>query len=191
VGAVRVVLLGAPGSGKGTQGEVLAERLRVPHIASGELLRQATRTEVGREMAGYLDRGELVPDDLVVALMGDVLTKAMDSGGYILDGFPRNRAQAERLEAVAAPEAVVYLALPDDVARQRMARRAGKAGRSDDADDNVIERRLRLFHAQTEPLLDFYRDRGLLIAVDACETPEAVSTAILEALPSKEKEDRT
>jgi adenylate kinase len=185
------VLLGAPGSGKGTQGEVLAERLRVPHIASGELLRDATRTEVGRQMTGYLDRGELVPDDLVVALMSDVLARAMDSGGYILDGFPRTRGQAERLETIAAPEAVVYLVLPDDVARARMARRAGKAGRSDDADGGVIERRLRVFHAETEPLLDFYRDRGLLTTVDASQSPDVVSAAILEALRPEEQGDRT
>lgn len=158
----------------------------MPHIASGELLRQATRTEAGREMAEYLDRGELVPDDLVVDLMSDVLEKANDSGGYILDGFPRNRAQAERLETVAAPEAVVYLALSDEVARQRMARRARKAGRSDDADDEVIERRLQHFHAQTEPLLDFYADRGLLIKIDASRSPEEVTAATLEELPSRE-----
>jgi adenylate kinase len=183
-GPLRLVLLGAPGSGKGTQGEILADRFGAPHIASGELLRHAARSDVGRQIAGYLDRGELVPDDLVVALMGDVLGEGGNSRGYILDGFPRNRAQAERLEALAPPEAVVYLALPDEVARQRMARRATQAGRNDDADRRVIERRLRVFHAETEPLLDFYRERGLLTTVDASQAPEDVGAAILEATRS-------
>jgi adenylate kinase len=184
---LRLVLLGAPGSGKGTQGEILADRLGVPHIASGELLRDAARSDVGRQIAGYVDRGELVPDDLVVALMCDVLGRATDSAGYILDGFPRTRGQAERLEALAAPEAVVYLSLSDDVARQRMARRATQAGRNDDADREVIERRLRVFHAETEPLLDFYRERGLLATVDASQPPEDVGAAILEAMRAKRK----
>jgi len=184
---LRLVLLGAPGSGKGTQGEVLADRLGAPHIASGELLRRAARSEIGRQIADYLDRGELVPDDLVLALMGDVLGEDANSRGYILDGFPRNRSQAERLEALAPPEAVVYLALPDDVARRRMAGRAAQAGRNDDANREVIDRRLRVFHAETEPLLDFYRERGLLTTVDASQPAEDVSAAILEATRSKEK----
>jgi adenylate kinase len=184
---VRVLLLGPPGSGKGTQGQALARRLGIGHLSSGELLRReaAAGTELGRQVAAYLDRGELVPDDLVIAVMRHALRSTDRSNGYVLDGFPRNVAQAEQADALEATggvaDEVVYLALPDDVARQRLAGRAAE-GRSDDADPDVIDRRLRVFHAETEPLLDLYRDRGILWVVDADEPAEAVTAAILAAL---------
>ena len=179
----RLVLLGAPGSGKGTQGTVLANRLRVPYISTGELLRNraAADGEVARQIVAYLDRGDLVPDDLVLAVVGEALTAAAKASGYVLDGIPRNRAQAERIETLAAPDAVVYLAVPDDVARERVAQRS-QGGRSDDARAPAIERRLRLFHEETEPLLDFYNERGRLVTIDAREPREFVTAAITRAL---------
>ena len=186
---MHIVLLGAPGSGKGTQGDVLAQRFGVPHVSSGELLREhvATGSELGREVAAFLSRGELVPDDLVLTVVGDALTGAFEAGGYVLDGIPRTLAQAERAYALAKPagllaDAVIYLDVADDVARERLAARAETADRVDDADPAVIERRLRVFHADTRPLLDFYRERGILMKIDAMQPVEAVSTAILEAL---------
>ena len=178
---MRLVLLGAPGSGKGTQGAALARRLGVPYVSSGELLRAhvAAGTELGRRIAPYLDRGDLVPDELVLAAVSDALAAADRAGGYVLEGFPRTLTQA-RSAGVASPDAVVYLALPDDVARRRLARRA-EAGRRDDADPEAIERRFRLFHAETEPLVDFYRERGLLTTVDAAQPIDAVTAAILNA----------
>ena len=185
---MRLVLLGVPGSGKGTQGEVLAVRLGVEHISSGDLLRAqiAEKTELGREVAGYLERGELVPDDVVLAVVSDAVARAAAAGGYILDGFPRNRAEAEHAYSLAAPrdiaaQAVVYLELSDDVARQRLAGRAA-LGRPDDASIKVIERRLQLYHDETQPLLAYYRDRGILRTVDAAQPVEAVTAAILAAL---------
>jgi adenylate kinase len=186
--ALRIVLLGAPGSGKGTQGERLAERLGARHVASGELLRAHVDAEsdLGVEVAACLARGDLVPDDVVLAVVCEAVTTACESGGYILDGFPRTRAQAERAYELARPknieaEAAVYLALSDDVARRRLAGRA-RAGRVDDADAGVIERRLQLFHANTRPILDFYEDRGILVTVDAVEPVDAVTAAILDSL---------
>jgi adenylate kinase len=186
---VHIVLLGAPGSGKGTQGDVLAKHFGVPHVSSGELLREhvASGSDLGREVASYLSRGELVPDDLVLTVVGDALTGAFEAGGYVLDGIPRTRAQAERAYALAKPagllaDAVVYLDIGDDVARERLAARAETAGRVDDADPAVIDRRLRVFHADTRPLLDFYRERGILETIDAMQSVRAVSTAILESL---------
>jgi adenylate kinase len=187
---VQIVLLGAPGSGKGTQGDVLAEHFGVPHVSSGELLRMhvASGTDLGREVASFLARGELVPDDLVLAVVGDALNGAFEAGGYVLDGIPRTLAQAERAYALAKPagllaDAVVYLDVPDAVARERLVGRA-ETGRADDADAAVIERRLQVFHADTRPLLDFYRERGILRTVDAVLPVAAVSAAILEALHS-------
>jgi len=187
---VRIVLLGAPGSGKGTQGERLAERLGVPHVASGELLRAhvAAKTALGVEVAGSLARGDLVPDDVVLAVVGEALTGPAAADGYILDGFPRTRAQAERAHELALErgidaDAAVYLSLEedDDVARRRLAGRAG-GGRVDDADAGVIEHRLQLFHDNMRPILDYYRERGILVTVDAAQPVETVTEAILAAL---------
>lgn len=185
---MRLVLLGAPGSGKGTQGKVLAKRLGVAHVASGELLRAHVdaESELGIEVAARLAHGDLVPDDVVLDLVCEAVTDACRSGGYILDGFPRTRAQAEHAYELAVPkgieaQAAVYLALADDVARRRLAGRADR-GRPDDAHADVIERRLQLFHANTRPILDFYEGRGILVTVDAEEPTGAVTEAILAAL---------
>lgn len=190
--AVRLVLLGAPGSGKGTQGEVLAERLGVPHVASGELLREqvGARTDLGIEIAERLAQGDLVSDDAIVAIVGAAILAASESGGYILDGFPRTRAQAERAYELAHPlgidaQAAVYLALDDDVARKRLAARAG-SGRADDSDAGVIEHRLQVFHDNMRPILEYYRDRGILVTVDAARPVPEVTEAILDELAAVE-----
>ncbi len=181
---MRLILLGAPGAGKGTQAAALAEHFGVPHISSGELLRRhvAAVTELGRKVAGYLERGELVPGDLVTAVVDEALARA--GRGYILEGFPRTLAQARTAEArhgARLADAVVFLELPDDVARRRIAQRM-TAGRSDDRDRKVVARRLRAFHAETDPVVDYYRDRRLLVTVDAAQPPDAVTAAILAAL---------
>ena len=182
---MRLILLGAPGAGKGTQAATLAEHFGVPHISSGELLRRhvADGTKLGRKVAHYLERGELVPDDLVMAVVDEALARA--GTGYILEGFPRTMSQARAAEerhGGGLADAVVFLDLPDDVARQRIAQRMA-AGRSDDRDREVVERRLRTFHAETRPVVDYYRDRGLLVTVDATQAPDTVTAAILTALP--------
>lgn len=187
---MKVVLLGPPGSGKGTQGAVLAEHFHVRHLSTGDLLRRniTEGTEIGRLAAPYVERGELVPDDLMMQMTGAAVLDAAAEGGYVLDGFPRTLAQAEAAYEFAKPadvtaDAVVYFALPDDVARERLSARAS-AGRSDDADGDVIERRLQVFHEQTEPLLDFYRNRGILVTVDATPPPAQVTRAMLDAMRS-------
>jgi adenylate kinase len=187
---IRLLLLGAPGSGKGTQGPPLARRFGVPHLSSGELLREQVKagSELGLEVAGALDRGELVPDEVIVALMHEVLSSPATAEGYVLDGFPRTVAQAERaeglLDTTGGLDGVVYLDLPDDVVRQRLAERANRANRSDD-DADVVERRLRVFHADTRPLLDYYRQRGLLVPVDATPAPGEVTAAIVAELAAR------
>ena len=182
---MRVVLIGAPGSGKGTQGVVLAERLGVPYLSTGDLLRDdvARGTELGRRVAGHLDRGELVPDGLMVEVVRDRLTALEGRGGHVLDGFPRTVAQAEAADRIVPgglADVVVFLALPDDVARKRLEHR--DSGRSDDADDETIEHRLEVFHAETEPLVAFYRDHGILRAIDADRPPDQILADVETAL---------
>jgi adenylate kinase len=184
----RLILLGAPGSGKGTQGQRLAQQLKVPHIASGDLLRAQVqaRTEVGRLIAGCLDSGKLVPDDLVLELVLPVVLAAAEAGGYILDGFPRSVAQAVKAEGVVAkagagPQRVIFLAVAEPVLVKRLLERAATAGRSDDK-PAVINDRLRVFQAETQPLIDHYRARGLLLEVPADRSTDEVTEAIFAML---------
>jgi adenylate kinase len=176
---VRIVLLGAPGSGKGTQGPRLAERLGVPYLSTGDLLRgeAAVGSDLGARVAPYLNEGELVPDDLTLEAVDRALSGGSAAAGFVLDGFPRTLPQADRLGDV---DLVLHLALPDDVARQRLAAR--DEGRADDADPEVIEHRLRVYHDQTAPLLDHYDQRGILVTVDADRSADEVTAALDAAL---------
>jgi adenylate kinase len=150
----------------------------------------AAETELGRVAQSYVQSGELVPDEVVLDLMLPPIQEAAAAGGYVLDGFPRSLHQAEEgykraLDLQVTADVVVYLAVPDEVVRERIAARAGAGSRKDDADSEVIERRLRVFHSETEPLLDYYRGRGLLVTVDASGTPEEVTEAMMSALESR------
>lgn len=186
---MRLILLGAPGAGKGTQGSRLAEHFGIVHVSSGDILRQhvADGTPLGLQVSAHVAAGELVPDDLVLAVIGRAAVDAMDTGGYLLDGFPRTLAQAERAFELAtrgdiAAEAVLFLDVADDVAIERLVDRSATSGRADDASNEVIRHRLEVFHDQTVPLLDFYRDGGRLVTVDASASPDQVTADILEAL---------
>jgi adenylate kinase len=168
----------------------LARRYRARHLSSGELLRREVQagTERGRQVAGILDSGELVPDDVICPIMREVLSSPEVARGYVLDGFPRSVAQADQAEDLLAGtgglDAVVYLELPEDTVRQRLAGRAAAAGRRDDTGD-VVDRRLRVFRAETVPLVDYYRQRDLLVTVDATPRPDAVTSAIVAALAAR------
>ena len=186
---MRLILLGAPGAGKGTQGVRLAAHYGVAHVSSGDILRQhvAEGTELGQRVASHVAAGELVPDDLVLAVIGRAVAEAMETGGYLLDGFPRTLTQAERAYAGAtranvAAHAVLYLRVPDDVAEERLRDRAATSGRVDDASPEVIRHRLEVFHAETMPLLDYYRELDRLITIDATPPPDDVAADIIVAV---------
>ena len=188
-GAVRLVLVGPPGSGKGTQGPVVAARLGLPYVSTGEVLRSevAAGSDVGWRVAALLDRGELVPDDLMVAVVAAALgDRARD--GYVLDGFPRTLPQAEATERpggpLAPPDVAVHLSLPDRVVHERLEGRAGEQDRSDDADPAIVDRRLRVYTDETAPLLDHYQRRGILVTVDADQPVDDVTETILAAVSS-------
>jgi adenylate kinase len=179
---VRIALLGPPGSGKGTQGAALARHLGIPLISSGALLRAVTAAAPAEwgAIKAALDRGDLVPDDDVLALIAEAVAATGPTGGYILDGFPRTLDQA-RHHAAPPIDVAVHLDVPDAVARARLVG-GQRAGRSDDESDAVIERRLRRFREESEPLLDLYRRHGMLETVVADQPPDLVADALLRAL---------
>jgi adenylate kinase len=185
---VKVLLIGPPGSGKGTQGTRLAAQLGVEHIATGDLLRAevAAHSEIGREVSSMLDRGELVPDSIVFELVMPRIAAAAKSGGYLLDGYPRSVDQAVEArkladQADAAPDAVIYLDADRDELMRRILARAKEQGRTDDT-AATVEKRLAVFEEATQPLVEYYRERGLLHVIDAGQDQRAVTAAILAAL---------
>jgi adenylate kinase len=187
---MRVVFLGPPGSGKGTQAKLLASRLGVPAISTGEILRAAVleRKPLGLQAKAVMDTGELVSDDLMVALIRDRTQQGDARGGFILDGFPRTLAQAGALETMLtetgqALSGVLNLSVPEPLLVDRMAGRAAAESRSDDAPATVRER-LRVYREKTAPLVDYYRQRDLLADVDGVGTIDEVSERIDRALRS-------
>jgi adenylate kinase len=181
---MRLLLLAPPGAGKGTQGERLAAWSGVRHIAAGDLLRAEARAGglLGREIAAFQARGDLVLDQIVLDVLTPSVTEAAARGGYILDGFPRTVPQAIAAAELAARlgvtvEAAVYLHAPEAVLTRRLLDRARQSGRSDDTAD-VIRHRLQVFAETTGPLVPYYTERGILVAVDADQPPETVTADI-------------
>ena len=168
---MRIVLLGPPGSGKGTQAARLVEHLGIPHISTGALLREAAEngTELGLQAKAIADKGELVPDDVVLGMLEERLNQSDVENGFILDGYPRNLAQAKALEGVLerlgqpADEAILIDIDAEQIVK-RIAKRAKEEGRADDTEETV-RNRLRVYAEQTAPVADFYAERGLLTRV--------------------------
>jgi adenylate kinase len=185
---LRLLLVGAPGSGKGTQGKALASLYGIEHISSGEVLRIEVRagTPLGREVAAFQRRGDLVPDAVVFDLVIPVVAAATARGGYILDGFPRTVSQALQAADVArrldlSLDAAIYLNVPDEVLLQRLLARA----RPDDSAE-VIKHRLEVFAETTHPLIDYYREqRGILMEVDGNQPAEAITAEIQARLADR------
>jgi adenylate kinase len=184
---MRVILLAPPGAGKGTQGRRIASRYGVPHISSGDIFREmaASDSPMGKRLRGYLDVGDLVPDDLVLELMTDrVIAAAQDEGGYVLDGFPRTLPQAEAAaeiarQAHAAAQAALYLDAPHEVL---IARLAGRGENRADDSAQVARHRLEVYEKETRPLIDYYAGRGIVVRVDAAPSIDEVSEQIYAAL---------
>lgn len=217
--ATYIVLLGPPGAGKGTQAEAISKTLGLPHISSGDIFREnlKSQTDLGKLAAEYMNKGELVPDDVTIAMIRDRLARPDCLPGALLDGFPRTPAQAEALAVMLAGlqgqvKAVPYISVPEEVLIERLTGRwtCRAAGhiyhekfnpsrqpglcdldgselyqREDDKAETVI-RRIRVYLEQTEPLIAYYRQRGLLIEVDGTKTIENVTVDLLAALGAQE-----
>jgi adenylate kinase len=182
---MRILILGPQGSGKGTQAKRIAASYDVPHVATGDILRAAVAedSELGLRVRPILERGDLVPDDLMVNLIRERLE---DEHGFVLDGFPRTVPQAETLDAMLEEiekplDVVLLLEVSDDVAVERLLQRGAKEHRPDD-EPEAIRNRLRLYHGLTEPVVERYRTGGTLVAVDGEQTVEDVFAAIEKAL---------
>jgi adenylate kinase len=172
---MRLLLIGAPGAGKGTQAERLAARFGIAHISSGDLLRQHVRdqTPLGRTVKSYLDRGDLVPDGLVMNMLRKPVLTA--TRGYVLDGFPRTIEQAKASYAVVRSlGAEVQAAIHLDVPREELRRRLNARGRGAEDAEAVVEHRLDVYLAQTVPLLRYYAGREWMFTVDGAQPPDAV-----------------
>jgi adenylate kinase len=210
-----LVLLGPPGAGKGTQAERLEEELHLPHVSSGELFRENMKneTELGLLAKGYIDRGDLVPDDVTIAMIRERLQRPDCEQGAILDGFPRTHAQAEALDSMLVEmgrglDGVLYISVPDEELVRRLSGRwlcrqcqtpyhtvfsppakegicdacGGELYQRDDDKPQTVRTRLEVYRQQTAPLIDYYRQAGLLVEVDGAGGIEGVSAALLEAV---------
>ena len=191
---MRLLLIGAPGAGKGTQAQRIAEHFGLVHISSGDLLRDhvARGTSIGQTAQAYMDRGDLVPDVLVLDMLRKPVVAAAAAGGYVLDGFPRTVEQAEAAYGVAKGLGVsVQLAVYLEVARaalvERIVARGESSGRADDTAE-VVERRLGVYEEHTWPLLDYYRDRERLITVNGERPVDEVTWSVLVQLQRAQRD---
>ena len=180
----RLIFLGPPGAGKGTQAKVLSQSSHIPHISTGDILRSAVvqQTELGKQAQAYMEQGELVPDELMRSMVKERLTQSDTAQGWILDGFPRNVAQAAFLEDFLAQveqscDVVINVEVPNEVLVERLLNR----GRQDDT-RSVVEHRLEVYAEQTAPLIDFYRDRQKLASINGNQSMETVTEELNQLL---------
>jgi adenylate kinase len=185
-----VILLGPPGAGKGTQAKRIGEDAGIPHIATGDIIRaiKGEDTDLGREVKAVYDRGDLVSDELMIELIRERLCRPDTEAGFVLDGFPRTLRQAEGLDRLLDEidrmlSIVLHLQVRDEIAVARLHGRAVAEGRSDDTAD-VIQHRLDVFHERTEPVVEHYRTRGILVGIHADRSVDEVFAEIQEALES-------
>lgn len=209
---MKIVLLGAPGAGKGTQAVRITEEFGIPAISTGDMLREHLRenTELGRKAKAFMDEGNLVPDDIILEMVGERLKQPDCVNGFLFDGFPRTIPQAEALEKVAALDCALLIDTPDEFIEERMTGRrvCPKCGRSyhvtnippkvagicdgcgaelvqrDDDSPETVRARLRVYHDQTEPLVDFYKGRGILKVVDGTLELDVAAAEISAVLRS-------
>ena len=187
-GGVRLLLIGPPGAGKGTQAAILAQTFGIPAISTGDIFRENVRneTELGKRAKEFMDRGDNVPDSLTNELVADRIGQSDCVSGFLLDGFPRTTAQVDALNGMlsqqgTALDAVVELVADVEIVVERLKKRAIEQGRTDD-DESVVRHRLEVYREQTAPLIDLYGQTGLLVSVDGIGTIDEVTGRIMDEL---------
>ena len=185
---LNIVIFGAPGSGKGTQSERIVEKYGINHISTGDVLRAEIKngTELGKTAKGYIDQGQLIPDELMIDILGIVFDSFKDSKGVIFDGFPRTIAQAEALKKMLAERGqdvsvMVDLDVPEEELMVRLIKRGKDSGRADD-NEETIKKRLHVYHSQTAPLIDWYKNEKKYQHINGLGTMEGIFAEICEAV---------
>ena len=185
---LNIVIFGAPGSGKGTQSERIVEKYGINHISTGDVLRAEIKngTELGKTAKGYIDQGQLIPDELMIDILASVFDSFKDSKGVIFDGFPRTIAQAEALKKMLAERGqdvsvMVDLEVPEDELMVRLIKRGKDSGRADD-NEETIKKRLHVYHSQTAPLIDWYKNEKKYQHLNGLGTMEGIFAEICEAI---------
>ena len=185
---LNIVIFGAPGSGKGTQSERIVEKYGINHISTGDVLRAEIKngTELGKTAKGYIDQGQLIPDELMIDILASVFDSFKDSKGVIFDGFPRTIAQAEALKKMLAERGqdvsvMVDLEVPEDELMVRLIKRGKDSGRADD-NEETIKKRLHVYHSQTAPLIDWYKNEKKYQHINGLGTMEGIFAGICEAI---------
>jgi adenylate kinase len=185
---MRLLMIGAPGAGKGTQATRVADFFGITHISSGDLLRRNVDegTDIGRAVEEYVHRGDLVPDEVVMDMLRKPVIEASETGGYVLDGFPRSVEQAEASRRTASTLGVeVQVAIHLDVPRDELVRRLKARGRGEEDTDDVIEHRIEVFIEKTRPMIEYYERLGTLLPVDGGRTEDEVSWALVRDLQKR------
>ena len=185
---LNIVIFGAPGSGKGTQSERIVEKYGINHISTGDVLRAEIKngTELGKTAKGYIDQGQLIPDELMIDILGSVFDSFKDSKGVIFDGFPRTIAQAEALKKMLAERGqdvsvMVDLDVPEEELMVRLIKRGKDSGRADD-NEETIKKRLHVYHSQTAPLIDWYKNEKKYQHINGLGTMQGIFADICEAV---------
>ena len=185
---MNIVIFGAPGSGKGTQSELIVEKYGINHISTGDVLRAEIKngTELGKTAKGYIDQGQLIPDELMIDILASVFDSFKDSKGVIFDGFPRTIAQAEALKKMLAERGqdvsvMVDLDVPEEELMVRLIKRGKDSGRADD-NEETIKKRLHVYHSQTAPLIDWYKNEKKYQHINGLGTMEGIFAEICEAV---------
>ena len=185
---LNIVIFGAPGSGKGTQSERIVEKYGINHISTGDVLRAEIKngTELGKTAKGYIDQGQLIPDELMIDILASVFDSFKDSKGVIFDGFPRTIAQAEALKKMWAERGqdvsvMVDLDVPEEELMVRLIKRGKDSGRADD-NEETIKKRLHVYHSQTAPLIDWYKNEKKYQHINGLGTMEGIFAEICEAV---------
>ena len=185
---LNIVIFGAPGSGRGTQSERIVEKYGINHISTGDVLRAEIKngTELGKTAKGYIDQGQLIPDELMIDILASVFDSFKDSKGVIFDGFPRTIAQAEALKKMLAERGqdvsvMVDLDVPEEELMVRLIKRGKDSGRADD-NEETIKKRLHVYHSQTAPLIDWYKNEKKYQHINGLGTMEGIFAEICEAV---------